>query len=796
MTHPAEFLAGTRTPAGMGWSTAIPEHDFETYSEAGFIWTPDDSKAGGKWKAPPGAPAAKRKGLGMIGTANYATHPSTEVLTYRYNLKDGRGIRIWKPGYPAPMDLFLYVMNGGLIEAWNTAFEWWIWNYVCVPRYGWPPLRIEQTRCAMAKARASCYPGALGAAGEVMNLVVQKDKRGSDLLDKFSVPRNPTIKDRRTRHTPAEFPEEGQALDDYCAIDTVSESEASFYCPDLEGEELEFWIADQHINRRGVAVDVPGLEACKHIVEQCLVRYDAELLQLTGGAVERASQLERLKGWLVGFGIHMGDGRGSMDEEAITAKLEWMEKQGWKNTIPYRALQIRGLVGSASVKKVFAMSLTVSPWRRLHDLFNYHGARTGRPTGEGAQPTNMPKAGPDVYRCLCGHHYGARCIACPWCGMAKPNKKAAKWNPDAVEDALEVIVTTRSVAAVEYFFGDAMLTVSGCLRGLFIGEEGKELVCSDFSSIEGVVTACLAGEDWRVDMFATHGKAYELSVSKITGIPFAEIMAHAGYDDVESPQWWKKRARHGPHHPMRQTLGKVAELASGFGGWINAWKRFGADAFMSDDEIKAGILGWRDASPAIVYFWGGQEKRVGWQRVPELFGLEGMAVAAIQNPDTWFPVRRLDGTESGIAFERRGDVLYCQLPSGRFLTYHRPRLYPNTNGRAGFAIEYEGYNTNPQMGPVGWVTINTYGGKLCENVVQATARDIQRHAIVNLEKRGYPVVLHVYDEDVSEVPIGFGSIEEFETIMSTMPPWAVYKGKPWPIKANGGWRGRRYRKAD
>lgn len=789
--HPAEFPRGTVTPAGMGYATAIPDMDFETYSEAGHIWVPAAS-GGGKWQGPRGA-AASKKGLGVIGTANYATHPTTEVLDFAYNLKDGRGLHRWRPGMPPPHDLFDYLRAGGLVEGWNVAFEWWIWNYVCTRRYGWPTLDMRQTRCAMAKARASSYPGALGIAGSVMNLVVKKDARGDALLKKFSVPQKPTKGDKRTRHLPSEFPEEGQALSDYNVIDIVSEAEASYHVPDLEGEELEFWLADQAINRRGVAVDTESLAACVVIVQECITRYNEELRTLTGGAVEAASQLERLKGWLAGCGIHMADGRGSMDEEAILAQLAIMKARGWEGSAPYRALQLRGLIGSASVKKVFAMTNTLSPWGRLHDLFNYHGARTGRPTGEGPQPTNLPKAGPNVYRCLCGKHFGAKAVRCPWCHLPAPTKKASDWSPEATEDALE-IVRTRSVSAVEYFFGDAMLTVSGCLRGLFVAAPGHELICSDFSSIEGVVTACLAGEDWRVEMFATHGKAYELSVAKITGIPFAEIMQHAGYDDVERPEWWKHRSRHGPHHPMRQTLGKVAELASGFGGWINAWKRFGADEFMSDDDIKKGILAWREASPAIVEFWGGQERRNGWQRIPELFGLEGMAVAAILQPETEFPVMRRDGAHSGITYIFRNNALYCRLPSGRYLTYHRARLVPNMAGRAGQAIEFEGYNTNPTMGAVGWVTMNTYGGKLCENVVQATARDIQRFAIINEEKRGYPVVLHVYDEIVSEVPEGFGSIEEFESIMGTMPAWAVYKGVPWPIKANGGWRGRRYRK--
>lgn len=790
MTHPADLPAGTQIPAGLGLATALPDIDFETYSEAGCVYDFTTQK----WVGPPGARKGQ-KGLGVVGAAVYATHPTTDVLSLAYNLKNGNGPRRWIPGVGCelPADLIAYVMQGGVIEAWNSAFEWWIWNYVCVRRYGFPPLPIEQTRCAMGKARASGYPGALEKAGEVMRLTTPKDKAGSALLTKLSIPRNPTKKDLRLRVTPADAPADFDALYRYNDRDILAEAEASAKCPDLTGEELDFWLVDQRINRRGVAVDRDDLHACAHLVELCLQRYDAELHQLTGGAVERASQLERLKGWLAGQGVFVGSGPGTMDEEGIEALLGTLQPH---QALARRALEIRQTVGSASVKKVFAMRNQLSPWGRLHDLFNYHGARTGRPTGEGPQPTNLPKAGPAVLKCACGRHTGAHLTACAWCGLPfPPGKKKAEWGPDAMEDVLQVI-KTGDLSLVERAYADAMLCVSGCLRGLFVAADGHDLIASDFSSIEGVVTACLSGEDWRVEMFATHGKAYELSVAKITGIPFAEIMAHAGFDDVERPEWWKHRAdKTKPHHPMRQTLGKVAELASGFGGWINAWKRFGADAFMNDDEIKKAILAWRDASPAIVELWGGQERRVGWDRYPEFFGLEGMAISAVLSPGQWFNVMRKDGTYSGISYICHGDALYCWLPSGRALTYHAPRLSANQRAFGGqYSLSFEGYNTNPMQGPIGWVRIDTYSGKLCENVVQAVARDIQRYAMVNLEKAGYPVVLHVYDEDVVEVPQGFGSIEEVERIMGTMPEWATYKGKPWPIRAAGGWRGRRYRK--
>ena len=409
------------------------------------------------------------------------------------------------------------------------------------------------------------------------------------------------------------------------------------------------------------------------------------------------------------------------------------------------------------MKKLFAMNLQVCADGRLRDLFSYHAARTGRATGNGPQPTNLPNHGPAVRHCgCCKRHYGLTKLLCPWCG-ADPtlNGTEVEWNPQAVEDSL-CAMNTRSLAIVELYFDEAMAALSGCLRGMFVAREGYDLICSDYSAIEAVVLAELAGEGWRQDVFRTHGKIYEMSASKITGVPFEEFAEH--------------RKRTGQHHPMRKKVGKLAELASGYQGWVGAWKAFGADEFFSDDEIKEAILAWRAASPSIVEFWGGQSRN--WK--PELFGIEGCVVNAILHPGQTFQHR-------GISYVMIGDALICRLLSGRPLTYHRPRLTESSRRRGEWSISYEGWNTNPKNGRVGWIRMYTWGGRLVENIVQATARDLQRFAILNQEKAGYPIVLHVYDENVAEVPEGWGSVEEFEWLLSLSPDWAA----GWPVMAAG-----------
>jgi hypothetical protein len=230
--HPAQLPAGTRLPAGLGVLDRITKLDFETYSEAGYVWEPSRrtrTPQDGKWHGPRGA-AQGKKGLGIVGAAVYAEHPSTEVLTLSYNLKDGRGVRRWRPGLPPPADLLDHVQRGGLLPAWNSAFEWWIWNCVGVRKYGWPPLNLFQLRCDMAKSRASGLPGKLATAGEFLGLDIQKDKRGDALAKEVLRPARADAQGPAPRIRPEEDPE-GEALYGYCDTDTIAEAEASSRTP-------------------------------------------------------------------------------------------------------------------------------------------------------------------------------------------------------------------------------------------------------------------------------------------------------------------------------------------------------------------------------------------------------------------------------------------------------------------------------------------------------------------------------------------------------------------------------------
>jgi DNA polymerase len=358
----------------------LPDMDFENYSEAGWVF----NAAKQKWEPPKGVTGNKR-GLELVGAAVYTEHPTADVLSLYYDLKDGHGRRHWRPGLPPPLDLWCHVEGGGVIEAWNSSFEHWVWVNILVPKYDWPTIGLRQFRCAMAKARAHGLPGGLEAAGDVLKIANRKDADGKRLLAKFSRPRNPTKTDPRLRVLPTDDPDDARRLYAYNEGDILAEAETSSLTPDLSPEELEFWFCDQEINFRGVAVDTKAIADCINIIEQAYERYNTELANLTGGQVQQASQLERLKGWLIPRGVYLH----TADEDAIDEQL----KRTDLDPAAKRALEIRGLVGSASVKKLYALALQTTAAGRVHDLFSYHAARTGRATGNGPQPHNLPKSG-------------------------------------------------------------------------------------------------------------------------------------------------------------------------------------------------------------------------------------------------------------------------------------------------------------------------------------------------------------------------------------------------------------------
>lgn len=748
------YPAGTLIVAAPGFATVYPDFDCETYSEGGYLYNPAEEK----WGSLAGL-SKQNRGLSAIGARNYVRHPSFRLLSWSWNLKDGRGPRWWRPpllsdlspatAHPKLCDigeLHQHIRNGGILEAFNVDFEWTVWTFYCVPVLGWRSLDLMQLRCCMAKGRVSAYPGALKDVGEVLQLHERKDPAGDKLIKKLTVPKNPTKADAALRWTPITASKDFEKFYEYNRQDIRTEAEASARIPDQSMHELETWRVHFQINARGMQIDTAGVENCIAIVEQCFAKHNAELQRITNYAVSNASEVAKTLEWMSRQGVTLFN----LDEETLEEALLRTDYP----TNVMRVLRIRQMLAFGSVKKLFAFRSHTTTEGRLHDQYVYYGAHTGLWNGRAVQPANLYK------------------------GIFS--------KPAEAERALSII-SARCLELVEYEYPDTdpLEVVASCLRSLIIARPGHRLMSADFTAIQAVATSCMAGEQWRIDVFKTHGKIYEMMAAMLTG------------KTLEFYLDYKKQ--NGKHHQDRQDYGKIPVLSADFGAWVTGWKRFGADKLGDDQFIKNMILRTWATIPNIREFWGGQTRNkfnkapngTYAQEYPQLYGLEGAAVSAVLEPGRCFGY-------NGVSFQVYEDVLYCHPPSGGLIRYHKPRLTKSSRQYASpweFELSYEGWNSNQVKAKAGWVRMFLYGGVLTQNVISHMCREVQALTLIRLENSGYPVVMHTHDENVTEIPWGIGSKEEYIKIVRVQAPFAYFSnGEPWPIRVPDAWEAQRYGK--
>jgi DNA polymerase len=283
---------------------------------------------------------------------------------------------------------------------------------------------------------------------------------------------------------------------------------------------------------------------------------------------------------------------------------------------------------------------------------------------------------------------------------------------------------------VELLFDSTPGVLSELIRTAFIPKPGTRFIVADFSAIEARVLAWLSKEKWRLDVFSSHGKIYEASASAMFGVPIEEISKGS---------------------PLRQK-GKIAELALGYGGSVGALTSMGAlDMGLTEEELPILVNQWRRANPHITKFW---------------WGVDAAAMEAVRE--------KKETIVGNITFSYNSGILFITLPSGRRLSYVKPKLDMNKFGREG--LTYEGIGESKK-----WLRIETYGPKLVENIVQATSRDLLALAMLRLRDRGFEIVMHVHDEVVLEVPKGHSNIDEICGIMAEAPSWAA----DLPLNADG-----------
>lgn len=620
------------------------------------------------------------------GLYKYVQSPDFQILLFAYSWDFGPvQVVDLAQGEQLPPEVVQALADPTVIKhAYNAPFEWYSLN-----KFYFTP--IEQWRCSMVHGLYCGYTAGLAATAVALGLPEDKRKMsvGSALIRTFCCPCKPTKSNgHRTRTLPHHEPEKWQLFKEYCRQDVVTEMEierrlSGFPVPT---QEQYLWILDQLINAYGVAVDrelIDGALYCNQMITNELMN---EAIKLSG--LENPKSVQQLTKWL---------------EEETGEEIENLQKGTVKKLIKTvdsdtarRMLEIRQELAKTSVKKYTAMVEAVCLDGRVRGLLQFYGAnRTGRWAGRLVQVQNLPR------------NYLETLAHARTCAKAK------------------------KIDALKLIYGNVPDTLSQLIRTAFVPSPGNALVVADFSAIEARVVAWLANEQWRLDVFSTHGKIYEASASAMFGVPIEKIV------------------KGNPEYELRQK-GKVAELALGYQGSAGALKQMGAlEMGLTEDELPEIVHRWRTANKRIVDLWYGMENAaLEVMRTGQPVGVKGLMLA-----------REGD-------YDNGQDFFTITLPSGRKLYYPRPFLHKNDFEKE--ALHYHGVNQSSKK----WEVISTYGGKLTENIVQAIARDCLAESIVRLHQAGYQIVMHIHDEVVLDVPKTQADLDQVCDIMSQPIKWA------------------------
>ena len=617
------------------------------------------------------------------GVYAYADSPAFEILLFAYSFDGGETQIIdLAQGEKLPAEVEEAIFDVSVTKtAYNANFE-----RTCLSKYFGRYIPPESWHCSAVQAAMLALPRSLEDVGRVLGLDEQKMKEGKELIRYFCVPCKPTkANGGRIRNLPCHAPEKWELFKTYCKrdVDVEKSIRRKLHNFPIPESEMELYRLDQRINDRGVLVDMGLVEqaiACERLHKEVVTK---RAYELTG--LENPNSVAQLKGWLGDMGMEAE----SLSKKAVAEMIA--ETDGEVEEL----LRLRLLMAKTSVKKYEAMERSVCSDGRVHGMLMFCGAnRTSRWSGKIVQIQNLPK----------------------------------NYIPD-LELARDLVKQGR-FEDIELLYDSTPNVLSELIRTAFIPKPGCRFVVADFSAIEARVLAWLSGEQWRLDVFTSHGKIYEASASSMFHVPMEEITKGS---------------------PLRQK-GKLAELGLGFGGAAGALISMGAlDMGLTEEELPPLVAAWRKANPHITQFW--------WD-------VDAAAIKAVTEKQK---------TKVGkIILEYKSGILFITLPSGRRLSYVKPRMAVNRFGRD--SLTYEGISENKK-----WSRIETYGPKLVENIVQGTARDLLAEAMLRVEKKGYPIVMHCHDEIIAEVPEGSGSVDEMCEIMAIQPKWA----EGLPLRADG-----------
>lgn len=617
------------------------------------------------------------------GLYKYVQSPDFEILLFAYAY-DNEPVQLVDClcGESIPAQVIRDLSDPGVIKvAHNAAFEF----YALSKFYR---TYLAQWRCTMIHALYCGFPGSLAGVGEAMNFREDKKKMGigKALIKYFCVPCAATkANGGRTRNYPRHNPAKWELFKSYNLQDVITEREIyqRLLCYPVPEQEWENWRLDQMINIGGTALDLELVNSALAISDQIREELSEKAKSLTG--LDNPNSVAQLKGWIESnSGLEIE----SLNKATVAEILSGDPEDGIREI-----LKIRTELGKTSVKKYEAMKACVCEDGRVRGLLQFYGAnRTGRFAGRLVQIQNLPK------------------------------------NFLGTLDTARELVKHRRIEAVRMIYGNIPDTLSQLIRTAFVPGEGCHFCVADFSAIEARVLAWMAGEQWRLDVFRTHGKIYEASASAMFGVPIESI--------AKGQENYKLRAK-----------GKVAELALGYGGGAGALIAMGAlNMGLAEEELPDIVKRWRASSRRICDFW---------------YAVERAAQEAVEyGVITTLPC--------GVTISRDQNFMFIRLPSGRELFYNDPRLTPAVYNNK--EISFTGLNQTNKK----WGTITTWGGKLVENIIQAVSRDILCNAMRNLTRAGYKINFHIHDEVILEVPDDDKSKNLDDAIkrMCALPEWA------------------------
>lgn len=626
------------------------------------------------------------------GVYRYADAEDFTILLFAYSVNDGPVlITDIAQGEEIPPRIVEALTDPHVIKtAFNAAFE-----RTCLNKFFGLNMDAEQWECTMVRSAMLGLPLSLDAVGRVLKLELQKMQEGKSLIRYFSCPCKPTkVNGGRTRNLPQHAPDKWATFKRYCIRDVEVEQAirritSAYRIPE---SEHRLYVADQRINDRGVLVDMDLVTQAIRMDAAYKGRLNAEAMEISG--LDNPNSVAQLKAWLEKETDTTVDKLSKKDLPALLASAD--------NDKVERMLRIRQEMAKTSTKKYEAMRKTACSDGRVRGLLQFYGAnRTGRWAGRLVQVQNLPQ------------------------------------NHIEDLDYARSLVKSGDLSAVELLFGNVPDTLSQLIRTAFIAKDGCTFLVCDFSAIEARVIAWLAGEQWRLEVFRTHGKIYEASASMMFHVPVEEITKT---------------------DPRRQK-GKIAELALGYQGGVGAMKTMGGESMgLTEEEMSEIVDNWRNANSAIVRLWK---------------DVEAAARMVIRYGE---PV-----SVKGLKFFMSLGAMMIQLPSGRCLSYPRPSVGVNRFGSE--SICYEGVSQTSKQ----WCQQETYGGKLVENIVQGIARDCLAITILRLEEKGYPIVFHVHDEVIIEAPENDGvhtlqGVEEIFRMPITWAPGLPLKGAGYTTK--------------